>query len=104
MMDKKALVNLIDVAAGRKQADVVLKNGKIVDVYQQQIFQGDIAIAGGRIAGVGEEYEGVRVIDVEGQYITPGLIDPHMHVESSYVTPEEFGALAHTTWNDNGDG
>lgn len=92
-MDKKALINLIDVAAGRKQADLVLKNGKIVDVYQRQIFHGDVAIVDGRIAGVGEEYDGVEVIDVDGQYITPGLIDPHMHVESSYVTPEEFGRL-----------
>lgn len=92
-MDKKALTNLIDVAAGRKQADLVLKNGKIVDVYQRQIFHGDVAIVDGRIAGVGEEYDGVEVIDVDGQYITPGLIDPHMHVESSYVTPEEFGRL-----------
>lgn len=92
-MDKKALVNLIDVAAGRKKADIVLKNGKIVDVYQQKIMDGDVAIVDGKIAGVGEEYDGVKVIDVDGQYITPGLIDPHMHVESSYVTPEEFGRL-----------
>src|SRR5690625_875235 len=92
-MDKKALINLIDVAAGRKQADLVLKNGKIVDVYQRQIFYGDVAIVDGRIAGVGEKYDGAEVIDVDGQYITPGLIDPHMHVESSYVTPEEFGRL-----------
>ena len=92
-MDKKALINLIDVAAGRKQADLVLKNGKIVDVYQRQIFHGDVAIVDGRIAGVGEEYDGVEVIDVDGQYITPGLIDPHMHVESSMSSVEWSGNL-----------
>lgn len=92
-MNKKALVDLIDVAAGRKKADIVLKNGKIVDVYQRKIIDGDIAIIDGKIAGVGEEYDGEKVIDVGGKYITPGLIDPHMHVESSYVTPEEFGRL-----------
>lgn len=92
-MNKKALVDLIDVAAGRKKADIVLKNGKIVDVYQRKIIDGDIAIIDGKIAGVGEEYDGEKVIDVGEKYITPGLIDPHMHVESSYVTPEEFGRL-----------
>lgn len=92
-MNKEKLIHLIDVAAGRKKADIVLKNGKIVDVYQRKIMDGDVAIVNGVIAGVGEEYEGEEEIDVAGNYITPGLIDPHMHVESSYVTPEEFGRL-----------
>src|SRR5699024_8718052 len=90
-MDKKALINLIEVSAGRKQADLVLKNGKIVDVYQRQIFHGDVAIVDGRIAGVGEEYDGEEVIDVDGHDITLGLSDPHVHVECSYVTSEESG-------------
>lgn len=92
-MDKQSLTELIDVAAGRKKADLVLKNGKIVDVYQQKTMEGDVAIVNGLIAGIGETYEGVETIDVAGKYITPGLIDPHMHVESAYVTPEEFGRL-----------
>lgn len=92
-MEKNELIKLINVAAGRAKADLVLKNGKIVDVYQQKIIEGDVAIVDGKIAGVGESYEGKITQDVNGKYITPGLIDPHMHVESSYVTPEEFGRL-----------
>src|SRR5690606_6750834 len=92
-MEKRALTKLIDVAAGRKEADLVLKNGKIVDVYQGNILQGDVAIVDGKIAGIGESYEGKETVDLNGKYIAPGFIDPHIHVESSYVTPEEFGRL-----------
>lgn len=92
-MNKSELAQLIDVAAGRKRADLVLKNGKIVDVYQGTILTGDVAIVNGKIAGIGETYEGREIIDVKGRYIAPGFIDPHIHVESSYVTPEEFGRL-----------
>lgn len=92
-MNKSELAQLIDVAAGRKPADLVLKNGKIVDVYQGKILTGDVAIVNGKIAGIGETYEGKEIVDVKGRYIAPGFIDPHIHVESSYVTPEEFGRL-----------
>lgn len=92
-MKKHELTQLIDVAAGRKQADLVLKNGKIVDVYQGSILTGDVAIVDGKIAGIGEVYDGKEIVDVKGKYIAPGFIDPHIHVESSYVTPEEFGRL-----------
>src|SRR5699024_2249751 len=92
-MEKNELIKLINVAAGRTKADLVLKNGKIVDVYQQKIIEGDVAIVDGKIAGVGESYEGKITQDVNGKYIRPGLIDPHMHVESSYVTPEECGRV-----------
>lgn len=92
-MEKSELRKLIDVAAGRKPADLVLKNGKIVDVYQGSIITGDVAIVDGKIAGIGETYDGEEIVDLEGKYIAPGFIDPHIHVESSYVTPEEFGRL-----------
>ncbi|MGM0123386.1 adenine deaminase [Enterococcus sp. AZ194] len=92
-MDKQELTQLIDVAAGRKPADLVLKNGVIIDVYQGTTLEGDVAIVAGKIAGIGGSYEGQEVRDLAGKYIAPGLIDPHIHVESSYVTPEEFGRL-----------
>lgn len=56
-MNKKSLKRLIDVAAGRVPADLVLKNAQVVDVYQAEILQGDVAIVDGRIAGVGEGYQ-----------------------------------------------
>ncbi|GGK04471.1 adenine deaminase [Lentibacillus kapialis] len=87
------LTQLIHAATGREPADIVLKNGKIVDVYQGTFFRGDVAIKDGKIAGIGENYDGKEIVDLEGKYIAPGFIEPHIHVESSYVTPEEFGRL-----------
>src|SRR5690625_139064 len=92
-MQKERLIQLINVAAGRVSADLVLKNGKIVDVYQGSILEGDVAIVDGKIAAIGETYDGKEIIDLKGKYIAPGFIEPHIHVESSYVTPEEFGRL-----------
>ena len=91
-MDKNLLKKLIDVAAGRVPADVVIKNCQVVDVYNASVIPGDIAICGGLIAGVGQ-YEGHTEIDAQGQYAAPGFIDSHIHVESSYVSPEELGRL-----------
>ncbi len=92
-MNKQQLKQLIDVAAGRVAADVVFKQAKIVDVYNGTVLEGDVAVVNGTIAGIGGEYEGEVVHDLQGKYLAPGLIDPHIHVESSYVTPEQFGRL-----------
>lgn len=92
-MDKKALKRLIDVAAGREPADLVLKNANVIDVYQAEIISGDLAIVDGKIAGINGEYQGKETIDLKGKIVAPGFIDPHIHVESSYVTPEEFSRL-----------
>ena len=91
-MDKDSLKRLIDVANGKKKAELVIKNGSIVDVCSGKVFKADLAIAEGYIAGFGE-YEGEREIDIEGKYISPGLMDAHIHIESSYCTPEEFGRM-----------
>lgn len=91
-MEKKQLKKLIDIAAGRIPADVVIKNCKVVDVYNASIIEGDIALCEGLIAGVGQ-YKGLKEIDAKGQYAAPGFIDGHIHVESSYVSPEELGRL-----------
>ncbi|MGG7099082.1 adenine deaminase [Clostridium sardiniense] len=91
-MEKKELKKLIEVSAGRIPADTVIKNCKIVDVYNGSIIEGDIAICDNLIAGVGN-YEGREVIDGKGKYAAPGFIDSHIHIESSYVSPEELGRL-----------
>lgn len=92
-MNKADLKHLIDVAAGREPADLVIRNSKIVDVYASQVIEGqDIAVVDGHIAGIGA-YEGRQVIDAEGKYAAPGMIEGHIHIESSYVTPEEIGRL-----------
>lgn len=90
--DTKAQIKKrIDVAAGRVPADLVLKNGKIINVFTEEIYTASIAIVDGVIAAVSDEtYEGVEVIDLHGAFVSPGLIDGHVHIESSMVTPAEY--------------
>ena len=82
----------IDAAQGITRADVVLKNGKFVNVFTGEVQKGDIAITDGKIVGVGE-YEGEREYDISGKIAVPGLIDAHVHIESSQLSPEEFAKL-----------
>ena len=89
---RESLKKLMDVAMGRVPADVVIKNCKVVNVFSGEITEGNIAICDGQIAGIGE-YEGVEVVDAMGRYAAPGFIDSHIHIESSYVSPEELGRL-----------
>ncbi|HNZ62954.1 MAG TPA: adenine deaminase [Bacillota bacterium] len=91
-MEHNQLKHLIDVAAGRVPADLVIRNCRIVDVGAGVIRDGDIAVADGLIAGTGS-YEGEKEIDAGGLYALPGLIDSHIHIESAFVTPEEVSRL-----------
>lgn len=91
-MKKETLKKLIDVAAGRIPADLVIKNCKVMNVFSGEIISGDIAVSDGMIAGIGT-YEGKETVDAKGRYAAPGLIDSHIHIESSYVSPEEIGRL-----------
>lgn len=85
--------SLLKVARGDEKADLVLKNGKIVDLYNCEIIEADLAISAGIIIGHGE-YKGREEKDLEGKYILPGFIDAHLHLESSMVEPAEFCRLA----------
>lgn len=91
-MDKQALKKLILVASGEIPADTVIKNCKVLDVFSGKFTEGDIALCDGQIAGVGK-YEGLAVVDAEGRYAVPGFIDSHIHIESSYLCPEELGRM-----------
>ena len=81
--------SIIKVARGLEKADLVLKNGKILNVFTEEFLTGDIAIVGNMIAGIGE-YSGEKEIDCTGKHIVPGFIDAHVHIESSMVTPLEY--------------
>ena len=72
-----------------KTADTVFKNARVVNVFTEEIITADVAVKDGIIIGVGE-YCGVDAIDLTGKYLCPGLIDAHLHIESSLVTPEQF--------------
>ena len=74
-------------------ADLVLKNAEVFHVFTGEFIQGDIAIADGYIAGTGS-YFGIEEIDMSGRYIVPGLIDAHVHIESSMLTPYQFAKAA----------
>lgn len=91
-MTKEGLKRLILTAKGEIQADTVIKNCKVVDVFSGKITEGDIAICDDQIAGIGS-YCGKTEIDAQGRYAAPGFIDSHIHIESSYVSPEELGRL-----------
>ncbi|SFJ54121.1 adenine deaminase [Thermoflavimicrobium dichotomicum] len=89
MSDLSILKRRILVSGKKQLADLVVRNGKIVNVFTGELMEGDIAIVDGMIAGIGS-YEGMEVIDAQGKFIVPGFIDGHVHIESAMVTPAEF--------------
>jgi len=90
-MNKNTYSRLIDCAAGRIPADLVLKNGKIIQVFTDEIVDGDVALIDGYIAGI-DTYEGEKTLDLDGKYLSPGFIEGHIHIESSMLTPAQFAA------------
>ena len=86
------LKSFIDAAAGRKKADVVFRNGKIVNVFTGELIENSLAVKDGKILGYGA-YEGEKEIDLDGAFLAPGFIDAHVHIESSLTTPEHFASL-----------
>jgi adenine deaminase len=84
------LEHLIAVARGDEPADLVLTNGRVIDVVSEEIRETGIAVADGKIAALGDGYRGFAVEDLGGRYVSPGFIDAHVHVESSLVRPREF--------------
>lgn len=94
MLDAK----LIDIALGNRPADVVIKNGLLVNVHTREIYPAAVAVGGAKIAAVGEvDYcigAETKVIDAAGQYLLPGFIDAHIHFESSMLSFAEFAKMA----------
>src|SRR5210317_987410 len=92
----EATKDLVDVAMGRKAADLVICNGRWVNVHSGEILPGtDVAILGSRIAYVGPDAghaigEKTRIVEAHGRYLVPGLCDAHMHVETGMLTVTEF--------------
>ena len=80
-----ALARLISVAKGELPADLLLANAKVVNVFTGEVEPGNVAICGEKIAGVGDYQEGKQVLDLGGRYIAPGLINGHIHPESSML-------------------
>lgn len=91
-MEKSKLNDLIQKARGLKKAEKVYINGKVVNVFTSEIEEVTIAVEDGQIIGLGE-YEGEEVIDLKGKYVVPGLIDSHVHIESSMTTPKALAEV-----------
>ena len=90
---------LIPAARGAEPADLVLRNALLFDVFSCTWEQGDLAIKDGIILGVGGSYRGIRERDLGGAHVVPGLVDAHVHIESSLLVPQEYARLvaAHGT-------
>ncbi len=85
------LFHRIAVARGHEPGDLLLKNGCIVNVFSGIVEEKDIIICGDRIAGVGRYDTAKTTVDLHGAFVLPGLIDGHVHVESSFLIPQCFG-------------
>jgi adenine deaminase len=89
-MERDAFLHLLAVARGDEPADLLLTHARVLNTFTGELLEADVAIAGEIIAAVGTGYEGHAVHDLDGDILVPGLIDTHVHVESSMVSPEQF--------------
>jgi adenine deaminase len=86
---KMTLETLIAVARGEEPADLVLKNAQLINVLSGEIHAADIAIHADQVVGFGD-YQAREVVDLDGQFVCPGFMDAHVHLESAMVQPAEF--------------
>jgi adenine deaminase len=86
------LARRLAVARGDEPADLVIRGGQVFSVFTREWLEGDLAIADGYVAGLGD-YEGKETLDATGRYVVPGFIDAHMHLESSKLLVDEFARL-----------
>jgi len=84
------LKELISVARGEIPADLLLKNARIVNTFIGEIEQADVAIYGDRIAGIGDYDKAKEIVDLQGRFLAPGLINGHTHIESSMLHPVRY--------------
>lgn len=86
--------NLIDCAMKRAKCDLKIVGAKVFNVFTGKLTEGEIAVKDGKIVGVGKDYAAEQILDCSGLIALPGLMDGHIHVESSMLSPEEFTRLA----------
>ena len=85
-----SLEKLIATAKGETSADLLLSNARIVNIFTAEIEKGSVAICQGRIAGIGDYGRAKQKIDLQGKYLAPGLINGHIHIESSMLHIAEY--------------
>lgn len=91
MISKVALLkDRIRAAKGEIPSDLVLKKGRLVNVFSGTVQERDVAVHGGFVVGVGTDYHGKKEVDISGKWVAPGLIDGHLHIESSMLLPSRL--------------
>lgn len=85
-----SLADRIRIARGDAPCDLLLTNLQLINLHTGEIYPTEIAIDGTYIVGVGAGYQSEQVVDLGGRYVAPGLIDAHVHIESSLCVPPEF--------------
>ena len=88
-----SIEEIIKTAKGHEKTYLIIRNGQIINVLSEEIYQADIAIKDGIIAGIGNNYKGKNEIDANGKFISPSFIDGHVHIESSMLLPSEFAKM-----------
>ena len=81
-------------ARGDIPADLVIHNARVANIFTQEYEQADVAIYSGKIAGIGKNYKGIVNFDAEGRVLIPGMIDGHIHIEDTMMTPQAFANIA----------
>jgi adenine deaminase len=93
IQDRAEMQALVAVARGDAEADLILSGGRLVNVFSGEVYPVEVAIFGGRVAGVSRDagtYEGRETIELDGEYLAPGFIDAHVHIESSLMLPAQY--------------
>ncbi len=90
MIDSEFYRQCLPFARGEVAADLVIRNARLANVFTLEYEQTDVAVARGIIVGVGKGYVGAETVDATGKVLMPGMIDGHVHVESSLLTPRRF--------------
>src|SRR6266581_4643552 len=86
----------IQIARGQQPADLVLRNARLVNVCSGECYPADVALADGLVVGIsapGDVYHGRQERDLQGRWVAPGLIDGHMHIESTMLLLSEFARI-----------
>lgn len=84
---------ILAAARGDVPCDLVIRNGRIANVLSMEYEEADIAVSDGIIVGIGNGYDGVEIVDASGAVLIPGMIDGHLHIESTMLAPATFASV-----------
>ena len=89
------LVSTLQAASGKSQADLLITNLQIVDVYTETIYPGSLVIKDCKIVAVNPSWkvDAIEAFDGQGMYAAPGFMDAHVHIETTLLTPEALASV-----------